>query len=129
VAQRCSLGFDAPPVPVRVSGNSDAIADAVRNLVENAVYHTQSGSEVSVSVTQAGSISVADHGPGIEESERKHIFERFWRGRSVRRPGAGLGLAIVAEIAKAHRGEIRVTDTPGGGSTFVMQFPLAPGSP
>jgi signal transduction histidine kinase len=126
VAQRRSLGFDAPAVPVRVRGNSHAIADAVRNLVENAVHHTREGTEVSVGVTAEGSVSVADHGPGIEEADRQHIFERFWRGRDVRRPGAGLGLAIVAEIVKAHRAEIQVSDAPGGGSVFVMRFPVEP---
>lgn len=126
VAQRCSLGFDAPAVPVRIRGNSHAIADAVRNLVENAVHHTRVGTEVSIAVTAGGSISVADHGPGIEAADVKHIFERFWRGRGVRRPGAGLGLAIVEEIVKAHRGEIRTSGAPGGGAVFVMQFPLAP---
>jgi signal transduction histidine kinase len=125
VAQRCTLGFDAPSAPVRVRGNSNAIADAVRNLIENAVHHTRVGTEVTVAVTPVGSITVADHGPGIEQSDRKRIFERFWRGRGVRRRGAGLGLAIVAEIVKAHHGEIQVTDAPGGGALFVLQFPLA----
>jgi signal transduction histidine kinase len=124
VAQRCSLGFDAPAVPVRVRGNSHAIADAVRNIVENAVHHTLVGTEVSIAVIPDGSISVTDHGPGIDEADRKHIFERFWRGRGVRRSGAGLGLAIVEEIIKAHRGEITVSNSPGGGAVFVMKFPL-----
>jgi signal transduction histidine kinase len=128
VAQSRSLGFDAPEAPVRVCGNPHAIADAVRNLVENAVHHTRQGTEVSVTVTSAAAISVADHGPGIEASNRRHIFERFWRGRGVRGPGAGLGLAIVAEIVKAHRAEIQVADAPDGGSIFVMQFPLSPDS-
>jgi two-component system, OmpR family, sensor histidine kinase TctE len=126
VAQRRSLGFDAPAVPVSVRGNAHAIADAVRNLVENAVHHTREGTEVSISVTAEGSVNVADHGPGIEEADRQHIFERFWRGRDVRRPGAGLGLAIVAEIVKAHRAEIQVSDAPGGGAVFVMKFPVEP---
>jgi two-component system sensor histidine kinase MprB len=81
---------------------------------------------VSVGVTAEGTVSVADHGPGIEEADRQHIFERFWRGRGVRRPGAGLGLAIVAEIVKAHRAEIQVSDAPGGGAVFVMKFPIEP---
>jgi signal transduction histidine kinase len=125
VSQRCSLGFDAPALPVRVSGNAHAIADAIRNLVENAVHHTREGSEVTIEVSATGAIRVADHGPGIDASERQQIFERFWRGRGVRRPGAGLGLAIVAEIVKAHRGEVNVSEAAGGGAQFVMQFPLA----
>ena len=126
VAQRRPLGFDAPAGPVTVRGNAHAIADAVRNLVENAVHHGREGTEVSIGVRAEGTISVADHGPGIEESDRPHIFERFWRGRGVRRPGAGLGLAIVAEVVKAHRAEIQVSDAPGGGAMFVMKFPVEP---
>lgn len=126
VAQHRSLGFDAPAAPVRIRGNSHAIADAVRNLVENAVHHTREGTEVSVAVTAEGCISIADHGSGIEAADRDHIFERFWRGRGVRRPGAGLGLAIVAEIVKAHRGEIQMSGAPGSGAVFVLKFPLAP---
>jgi signal transduction histidine kinase len=126
LAQRRSLGFDAPAGPVRIRGNSHAIADAVRNLIENAVHHTREGTEVSIAVTAEGCITVADHGSGIDESDRRHIFERFWRGRGIRRQGAGLGLAIVAEIVKAHRGEIQVSDAPGGGAVFVVKFPLLP---
>lgn len=126
VAQRRSLGFDAPAFPVRVLGNPHAIVDAVRNLIENAVHHTGEGTEVSIGVTAEGAVSVADHGPGIGEADRQHIFERFWRGRDVRRPGAGLGLAIVSEIVKAHRAEIQVSDAPGGGAVFIMKFPVEP---
>jgi signal transduction histidine kinase len=108
---------------VWVQGNAPAIADAVRNLVENAVYHTRVGTEVTVAVSAAGAVTVADCGPGIAEADRKRIFERFWRGRDVRRRGAGLGLAIVAEILKVHQGEIQVMDAPGGGALFLMRFP------
>ncbi len=51
--------------------------------------------------------------------------ERFWRGRGVTRQGAGLGLAIVSEIAKAHGGSIEVADRPGGGALFTLLIPLA----
>ncbi|HEX4152236.1 MAG TPA: HAMP domain-containing sensor histidine kinase [Steroidobacteraceae bacterium] len=124
LAQRRSLGFDAPAAPVRIRGHSHAIADAVRNLVENAVHHTREGTEVSIAVTAEGAIKVSDQGPGIDHSDRLHIFERFWRGRGARGPGAGLGLAIVSEIVKAHRGGIQVLDAPGGGTAFMMQFRL-----
>ena len=125
ITQVCSLGLDAPPQPVAVLGNPDAIADAVRNLVENAVYQSPPGGEVSVTVSHEGTISVADRGPGVPQSDRQRIFERFWRGRGAIRQGAGLGLAIVAEIAKAHGGSIEVADRPGGGAMFALRIPLA----
>src|SRR4029077_15427863 len=124
LAMHCTLGFDASAGPVWVRGNAHAIKDALRNLVENAVFHTREGTEVSVAVSPSGSVGVADRGPGIPEHDRKHIFERFWRGRGVSRPGAGLGLAIVAEIVRAHHGEIAVTDAALGGALIVLKFPL-----
>jgi signal transduction histidine kinase len=125
ITQACSLGLDAPSRPVAVHGNADAIADAVRNLVENAVYQSPPGGEVSVTVSQEGTVTVADWGPGVPHADRQRIFERFWRGRGVTRQGAGLGLAIVAEIAKAHNGSIKVADRDGGGSVFSLFIPLA----
>ena len=124
--QVCLLGFDAPSQPVRVHGNADAIADAVRNLVENAVHQSPAGGEVAVTVSEEGLVTVADRGPGVREADRQRVFERFWRGRGVTRQGAGLGLAIVAEIAKAHSGSIEVADRPGGGALFALRIPLAP---
>jgi len=125
IGQACLLGFDAPSLPVQVRGNADAIADAVRNLVENAVHQSPAGGEVAVTVSEEGMVTVADRGPGVPEADRQRIFERFWRGRGVTRQGAGLGLAIVAEIAKAHGGSIEVADRPGGGALFTLRIPLA----
>jgi signal transduction histidine kinase len=124
LAMHCSLGFDAPPAPIWVRGNGPALKDALRNLIENAVFHTRVGTEVTVAVSPSGTVSVADRGPGIAGPDRKHIFERFWRGRAVSRPGAGLGLAIVAEIVRAHHGEIQVTDALLGGTLILMKLPL-----
>jgi two-component system, OmpR family, sensor histidine kinase TctE len=125
ISEVCLLGFDAPSIPVQVHGNADAIADAVRNLVENAVHQSPAGGEVSVTVSQEGTVIVVDRGRGVPAADRQRIFERFWRGRGVTRQGAGLGLAIVAEIAKAHGGSIEVADRPGGGALFALRIPLA----
>ena len=118
------LRFDAPSEPVWVRGNAPALKDALRNLVENAVFHTREGTEVTVAVSPSGTVSVADRGPGIPEPDRKHIFERFWRGKGVSRPGAGLGLAIVSEIVRAHHGEIQVAEVSLGGALILMKLPL-----
>lgn len=117
-----AIGFDAPSVPVWVRGNADAIADALRNLVENAVCHTPPKTEVTVSVSMNGAVVIADQGPGVPREDRERIFDRFWRGRSVKTPGAGLGLAIVAETARAHGGSIEVGDGPGSGAAFTLRF-------
>jgi signal transduction histidine kinase len=108
--------------PIGVKGNAHAIADALRNLVENAVAHAPQASEVIVTVAPDGSVSVADQGPGVSREDRARIFDRFWRGRNASSQGAGLGLAIVAEIMKAHGGSVGVDNGPGGGAVFTLNF-------
>jgi signal transduction histidine kinase len=124
VAQGRSVALAAAPA-VRVRGNAHAISDAVRNLVENALTHSPKGAEVTVTVQEGGRISVADHGPGIAARDRERIFERFWRGKGVPSQGAGLGLAIVREIVRAHQGTIAVEDNRGGGAVFTLVFARA----
>jgi signal transduction histidine kinase len=106
-----------------VSGNAYALEDALRNLVENAVLHTPYGTEVTVMVDCTGRIEVADHGSGVPRKDRENIFKRFWRGPGESNEGAGLGLAIVSETMRAHRGDVSVADNPGGGATFTLSFP------
>ena len=67
-------------------------------------------------------MSVADRGCGVPLEERERIFDRFWRGKWPKTAGAGLGLAIVREIMKAHGGEVSVSDNPGGGALFALAF-------
>lgn len=127
VAQHRLIGFSAAERPVMVRGNGYAIADAVRNLVENAVVHSPPDAEVTVAVHEDGRISVSDHGPGVPQAHREQIFERFWRGAAARTHGAGLGLPIVAEIMKAHGGAVTIDDAPEGGAVFSLAFsPAAP---
>jgi signal transduction histidine kinase len=125
VGQGRSLAFAGTDKPIHIRGNAYAIEDAIRNLVENAVVHSPVGEEVTLTVSADASLRVADHGPGIPLEDRERIFDRFWRGKGARSQGAGLGLAIVGEIVKAHRGNIAVSDNPGGGAILTMSFTLA----
>jgi len=77
-----------------------------------------------VTLLPEGAVSIADHGSGIPEQDRPRIFERFWRGRAAQGQGAGLGLAIVAQVAAAHGGSIELSETPGGGATFTLRLRL-----
>jgi len=122
IGQDRAIGFEAPDNPIWIRGNADAIADALRNLVENAVCYTRPKTEVSVNVATNGTVVIADRGPGVPSQDRARIFERFWRGRSTATTGAGLGLAIVAEIVRAHGGTIEVGDSPGGGAAFSLHL-------
>jgi two-component system, OmpR family, sensor histidine kinase TctE len=111
--------------PVIVIGNAAAITDALRNLIENALVHTPAGTEVIVELDPKGVISVQDSGPGVPAEDRQRIFERFWRGRGVRTDGAGLGLAIVMEIVRAHGASITVSDRAPRGARFDLRFRAA----
>lgn len=122
-----SIGFDAATAPVRIKADRAAIGDALRNLIENAVSHTPEHTEVRVAVEPDGRLVVEDCGPGIPVSDRVHVFQRFWRGRQTKAPGAGLGLAIVAEVARAHNATVDIGDKPGGGASISIQFPVQPG--
>ena len=78
-----------------------------------------------VEVGPEGAISVQDSGPGIPAEDRERIFERFWRGKGVRTNGAGLGLAIVMEIVRAHGASVTVTDRVPRGVRFDLRFRAA----
>jgi len=124
-------GFGDVPVIVGKSVPATALLDKVRfervlaNLLENARQHA--GGPTKVLVDRHGrrgiKLGVEDAGPGVAQSERARIFERFARGSAGRHNvGTGLGLALVAEHAQAHGGEAWVEDRPGGGARFVASF-------
>jgi signal transduction histidine kinase len=126
IAQHRTIAFVGSEQPMKVHANAHALEDALRNLVENAVLHTPCGTEVTVTVNCAGRIEVSDHGSGVPRKDRENIFKRFWRGPGERSEGAGLGLAIVSETMRAHRGGVSIADNPGGGATFTLSFPSSP---
>jgi len=117
---------------LRVFGDADLLATAIRNLVANAVNYSAPGTRVAVIVRsreELVEIAVADQGQGIPESEQTRIFERFYRvdaARSRETGGTGLGLAIVKHICANHGGEVTVWSEQGHGSTFTMRLPAAP---
>jgi signal transduction histidine kinase len=129
LAQSKTIALVGTNRPVWVNGECDALARALRNLVENALTHTAPGTTVEIGVDPGGVLQVMDRGPGVPAEERERIFRRFWR-RDRRRSGhAGLGLAIVARIAEMHGATVAVADRPGGGAIFSLRFPavLIPG--
>ena len=109
---------------------SDVEQSAV-NVLSNAGRYTNPGGTVGVRVGRADGcayLEVSDTGIGIEPDELPHVFERFWRGeksRSRATGGAGVGLAIADELARAHDGRIDVESSPGRGSRFTLLLPLA----
>ena len=118
-----ALAVDAAIEPARINGDAELLAQVVRNLVDNASRHARS--RVSLSLTSRGMIVVDDDGPGIPQSERERVFERFVRlddARARDAGGSGLGLAIVREIVGAHGGAVVVSESPLGGARFTVTF-------
>ena len=106
-----------------VQGHRDAIAGAVRNLVDNALRAAPKGSVITVSAGPGPVIEVSDQGPGIDPALRRDLFDRFAQGDRRTRGSAGLGLAIVAKTMEIHDGSVTVADRPGGGTLFRLVFP------
>lgn len=111
---------------VEVMGDEDRLRQAIGNLVNNAIVHTPPGSRVEISLNErdgSAEVSVRDHGPGLGDEALEHVFDRFWRGTSGGSEGAGLGLSIVAGIARGHKGEVTAGNAEGGGALFVLRIP------
>jgi len=117
-----SLALTGTDSPVFIQGNHQAVEDALRNLIENAINHTPIDTEVKVNVSDDYVIEVSDQGPGIDKDLGAQIFERFSRAPSNRAPGTGLGLAIVMEVVKLHEGKIEYINKSEGGACFRMIF-------
>jgi two-component system phosphate regulon sensor histidine kinase PhoR len=112
-----------------VQGDEERLAQALANLLHNAIKFTPAGGQVIVSAAaQDGEVAIAvrDTGIGISAEDRTRIFERFYKAAEARgRPGSGLGLAIVKHIVQAHGGRATVESQPGQGSTFTVVLPRA----
>jgi len=117
-------------VAVTVFGDRDQLLMAINNLIENAINYSPPNTKVSVSTSLQDdivTISVADQGIGIPESDLERIFERFYRvdpARSRETGGTGLGLSIVEHVATKHGGDITVWSAPNVGSTFALRLPI-----
>jgi two-component system, OmpR family, sensor kinase len=124
--------FELGPVPHGVlRADPDRLAQALRNLVRNAIDHTEPGEgHVMLHAERSGPgrlrFVVEDDGPGIPPAQREAVFERFHRtdaARSRTSGGTGLGLAIVKAIAEAHGGHVRAASSAAGGARIELELP------
>ncbi|MEY2433159.1 MAG: two-component system, OmpR family, sensor histidine kinase MprB [Acidimicrobiaceae bacterium] len=109
--------------PARVRAQRGLIERAVSNLVDNAIKFSDETDEVEITI-DCTAIEVADRGSGIAPDDEEKVFDRFYRADNARtRPGSGLGLSIVAQIAEAHDATVTVRARPGGGTIARFELP------
>jgi len=131
VAEECArAGVPLDAVATNIRGDPTLLRRLVRNLLDNALrYAGQAGTDAQVTRSEkATRISIRDRGAGIPDSERSRIFQPFYRipGASDRTHGAGLGLALVKQIAELHGGSVLCISRPDGGTAFEVSFPPNP---
>ncbi|WP_316168335.1 MULTISPECIES: HAMP domain-containing sensor histidine kinase [unclassified Bradyrhizobium] len=117
------IAFTDPGCAVWVLGSEAAISVALSNLIRNAVLHAATSSPIHVNVRASGQLSVVDTGPGMKASQPDLLLEPFRRG-DTRAEGMGLGLSIVSQVMATHNGTVAICETPGGGTTIELNFPI-----
>jgi len=128
------LRYDLTLEPWYLDGDPAALERAVTNLLDNAAKWSPAGGTVTVRLA-GGALEVADQGPGIDEADLGHVFERFYRSPEARTmPGSGLGLAIVRQVAENHGGRVAAARAPGadgkpGGALLGVWLPGSPQPP
>jgi two-component system sensor histidine kinase MprB len=120
--RRSDTTFHVNLQPTIVRGEAERIDRAVSNLLDNARKWSPPGEPIEVSLGD-GILTVRDHGPGFEQADLPHVFERFYRADRARKlPGSGLGLAIVRQAAEAHGGYVEADNAPDGGARVQVSF-------
>jgi len=121
-----AVGFRTAPMPIRIMARRTALKRALGNLVDNAVKY---GGSAELALARDGdsvAVTIDDNGPGIPEAEMENVFRPFYRiegSRSRDTGGTGLGLSVANDVIRAHGGEIRLQNRPGGGLRVVVTLP------
>lgn len=128
-AETATITFEEG-APTHLTGDRRRLAQAMGNIVENAGRYAGGTTAVTVTAAKPGYVRFAfdDHGPGVPQEERDAVFGRFARGevglRAGTTSGTGLGLSLVTEHVKLHRGRVWIEDNPSGGARFIIELPV-----
>jgi len=122
------LGYEASSKALPLLCDAPSLSEMLNNLIDNAIRYTPRGGHITVSTEYAPGhalLCVEDNGPGIAPEHRERVFERFYRILGSGQSGSGLGLSIVAEVAKRHGGELTLTEGSNScGTKFCVRFRL-----
>jgi two-component system sensor histidine kinase BaeS len=122
----CGISLRTDLADVRVDGDPVRLRQILANQLTNALKFVPAGGDVTLGLHEVDGwavLSVADTGPGIPADELPRIFDRFFRSRTARADGSGIGLAVAAELAAAHGGTLTAESQPGQGTTFTTRIP------
>jgi len=127
--QAAGIAVDRELATAPVLADTRWLHQVITNLLSNALKFTPPGGHVTVVTRKSGPdvvLQVIDTGPGIPADELPHIFDRFWRGRqAAHTSGRGIGLAVAAELTRAHHGRLNATSQPGSGTQMTLTLPGA----
>jgi signal transduction histidine kinase len=127
--EAAGITLDRKLTPVSIDADPRWLHQVITNLLTNALKFTAAGGRVTVESGPAGPgavLTVTDTGTGIPADELPRIFDRFWRGRqAMQLSGSGVGLAVAAELARAHDGKLTARSQPGQGTEMTLTLPLA----
>ena len=129
--EAAGIALERQLTPVDVLADRGRLHQVIANLLTNALKFTPSGGRVTLRAGPAGAgpyavLEVTDTGPGIPADELPRIFDRFWRGRGAGHvSGSGIGLAVAAELARAHGGRLDAHSEPGHGARLTLTLPRA----
>jgi signal transduction histidine kinase len=122
IQNRCTLSVEAPQ-PLMVRGDAPSLERALTNLIQNAIEHGGQGCDIQIRLCEPSCIEVLDSGPGIPEADRERVVAPFHR-LVPRGRGAGLGLHLVAEVARLHRGQLTIGSSESGGAKMRLELNL-----
>jgi signal transduction histidine kinase len=123
IMNRCTLSVDAPRA-LLVRGDAPSLERALTNLIQNAIEHGGQGCDIQVRLWEPSGFEVLDSGPGIPEADRERVVAPFHR-LVPRGRGAGLGLHLVAEVARLHGGQLTIGSSESGGARMRLELNLA----
>lgn len=124
--KQIELELREPPQPLWLTGQPELLAEALGNLLDNALRYTPRGGRVLIEFDASPpAVQVSDSGPGVPEDERETVFQRLVRGREATGDGSGLGLAIVRDIAALHDATVSLDSSALGGARVTMRFERA----
>ena len=124
-----SMTYASNGKPIFISGDEARVQQLLSNLLENSIRYTDKGGQIRLQLTQSAGfaeILIEDSAPGVDESARQHLFERFFRVEASRNRasgGSGLGLTICRNIVESHLGSISAQASPLGGLLVIIRIP------